>query len=54
MNHRLSNPTDLLALIAQGESETVEFKRSVAGLEQVVKRGQAKVIGSGRASRYVA
>lgn len=32
MNHRLSNPTDLLALIAQGESETIEFKRSVAGL----------------------
>ena len=37
MNHRLSNPTDLLALIAQGESETVEFKRSVAELEQVVE-----------------
>ena len=37
MNHRLSNPTDLLALIAQGESETVEFKRSVAELEQAVE-----------------
>ncbi|MBK9234087.1 MAG: putative DNA binding domain-containing protein [Anaerolineae bacterium] len=37
MNHRLSNPADLLALIAQGEGETVEFKRSVAELEQVVE-----------------
>jgi len=37
MNHRLSNPADLLALIALGESETVEFKRSVAELEQVVE-----------------
>jgi len=33
----MSNPADLLTLIAQGESETVEFKRSVAELEQVVE-----------------
>ena len=37
MNHRLSNAAGLLALIAQGEGETVEFKRSVAELEQVVE-----------------
>lgn len=30
-------PVDLPALIAQGESETVEFKRSVAELEQAVE-----------------
>jgi len=37
MNCPMSNPADLLTLIAQGESETVEFKRSVAELEQVVE-----------------
>ena len=55
MNHRLSNPADLLALIAQGEGETVEFKRSVAELEQVVEtvaglantRGGLVLIGVG-------
>jgi len=55
MNHRLSNPADLLALIALGESETVEFKRSVAELEQVVEtvaalantRGGLVLIGVG-------
>lgn len=55
MNHRLSNPADLLALIALGESETVEFKRSVAEWEQVVEtvaalantRGGLVLIGVG-------
>jgi ATP-dependent DNA helicase RecG len=37
MNFPVSNSADLLALIAQGESETVEFKRSVAELEQAVE-----------------
>lgn len=48
-------PSDLPALIAQGESETVEFKRSVAELEQVVEtvaalantRGGLVLIGVG-------
>ena len=55
MNHRLWNPTELLAVIAQGESETAEFKRSVAELEQVVEtvvalantRGGLVLIGVG-------
>ncbi len=37
MPNNLSAPTDLPALIAQGEGETLEFKRSVAELEQVVE-----------------
>ena len=55
MNHRLWTPTELLAVIAQGEGETVEFKRSVAELEQVVEtvaalantRGGLVLIGVG-------
>lgn len=48
-------PTDFSALIAQGEGETLEFKRSVAELDQVVEttaalantRGGLVLIGIG-------
>jgi ATP-dependent DNA helicase RecG len=54
-------PVDLPALIAQGESETLEFKRSVAELEQVVEtvvalantRGGLVLIGIGPDGRVV-
>ncbi|MGB3218419.1 MAG: helix-turn-helix domain-containing protein [Anaerolineae bacterium] len=61
MPNNLSAPTDLPALIAQGEGETLEFKRSVAELEQVVEtvvalantRGGLVLIGIGPDGRVV-
>ena len=49
------DPADLPGLIAQGESETLEFKRSTAELDQVVQtvaalantRGGRVLIGVG-------
>ena len=61
MPNNLSAPTDLPALIAQGEGETLEFKRSVAELEQVVEtvvalantRGGLVLIGIGPDGRVI-